>query len=147
MNQLVFESFADAQTTVTSLAAGVGGATANAIGDALVKAFDPSGKGGLGAIGLQFVARAVTSAGVFIALQRMLPQTSENVFFSILFFACNPGLMGSAQTLSYAAVSAVGRLLPTNPPAASRAVPPSVPPSIPSPPCATGKCGSSSMMY
>jgi hypothetical protein len=151
MSGFAMECFADAQTTVTSLAAGVGGVTASAIGDWIVLKVDPGSAGGVGALGLQFIGRSVISAGVFIGLSSLMPNTSQNVFFSILFFAGNTGLMGSALALSNAAVNAVKKLLDGSGGAvyAPRTSPmpgSSSGPAFPKPPCSTGKC-ISSMMY
>lgn len=121
----------DAQTTVTSLAAGVGGVASSALGDKLVSLAGADARnGGIGAIGLEFVGRAVISSAVFAGLAYLMPRTSENVFFSILFFAGNRGLMGSALTLSGATIGAFQRMnLPSK---GGPAYAPSAAPAMPS---------------
>lgn len=98
---MLSEIVGDTQTTITSLAGGIGGVTANAISDRLRSALT----GGflsysLGSAGLEFVGRAIVSATVFAGLRAAMPQTSENVFFTFLFFYCDQGLLNSGLTVS-----------------------------------------------
>lgn len=105
---LLRATFGDAQTTITSLAAGVGGTASTKLGDYIITAAGGNnGDGGVGALGLQFCGRAVISAAIFSALSAQMPETSGNVFFSILYFFCDTGLMNSARQLSIAAITAI----------------------------------------
>jgi len=141
MSGAIVDVFGDAQTTITSLAAGIGGVASSALGDFIVSRLgnDLRSNGGIGAIGLEFAGRAVISSAVFAGLHWMMPRTSENVFFSILFFAANRGLMGTALTLSGATIGAFQRLN-LKPPQAS---PPPVSNAMPSP----AKSGGCSTCY
>lgn len=102
----VSQAFGDAQTTVACLASGIAGAASDEIGNYLVSAASSVPVPGLGAVGLEFCARAVVSAAVFGQLHAWMPETSSNIFFSILFFACNRGLMNSAVALARGTVAA-----------------------------------------
>lgn len=102
----------DAQTTVTSLGAGIGGATSTYIGNQLVALVGPVGNANLGTVGLEFCARSVVSAAVFGALTSLMPETSQNVFFSILYFAADTGLVSTALAVSNQVVRAVTNLVP-----------------------------------
>ncbi len=108
--------FGDAQTTVTSLVAGVGGALSTRVGTAILNRIESAepgaSRGGVGALGLQFAGRAVISAAAFSVLQGYMPQTSQNIFFSILFFAADTGLMSAGVQLSHALVNAPLTILP-----------------------------------
>jgi len=103
------QAFGDAQTTITCLAAGIGGATSDAISTAIVSRVAPQATAGIGSLGLEFCLRSVVSAGTFGCLHSYMPETGNNIFFSILYFACDRGLMNSAVGLSKAAVNAVQR--------------------------------------
>lgn len=139
MTSAIIDVFGDAQTTITSLAAGIGGVASSALGDFIVRRLgnDMRSSGGIGAIGLEFAGRAVISSAVFAGLHWMMPRTSENVFFSILFFAANRGLMGTALTLSGATIGALQRL---SPPSAGGAPVPPRPASAAAGPAKTGGC-------
>lgn len=117
---MLSEIFGDAQTTITSLAGGIGGVTANAISDRLRLAIqgpllvlNP----GLGTAGLEFVGRAIVSASVFAALRACMPQTSENVFFTFLFFYCDQGLLNNGLAVSRGIVGGAARVVNNSGPA------------------------------
>ena len=131
------QAFGDAQTTIACLAAGVAGATSDAISTAVVGAVAQPSQG-VGAVGLEFAFRAMVSAGVFGLVHSYMPETSNNIFFSILYFATDRGLINNAISLSRAAVSAVHRTALTATKPVPRAQQPAQPPS-----CATGSCGGS----
>lgn len=96
----------DAQTTLTSLGGGIAGVAADQLGSYVI-AQAGGGKADLAHVAMDFAARSVVSAAAFGAVQSLMPETSSNVFFSILFFAANKGLMSSAVAVSYGVVNAV----------------------------------------
>ena len=138
----ITQAFGDAQTTITCLAGGVAGATSDALGSVVVGRFNTGATPGIGAVGLEFCARAVISAGVFGCVHGYMPETSGNIFFSILYFACDRGLMSSAVGLSRAAVNAVsGTMRATATPTKGKSTP--VPPANPTAimtGCGSGSC-------
>lgn len=106
---------ADVSTTITSLAAGVAGMTCNKLSQYLINAAGGSGNPGFGERGVQFVVRSTVTSIVFGVVASYMPQTSQNVFFSLLFFNTNSGLMNDAVGLSAAAVNSVLKALPIGP--------------------------------
>jgi len=126
------QAFGDAQTTIACLAGGIGGTVSDAIGNYAVSKVG-AGAQGMGATGLEFCFRAVVSAATFGALHAYMPETSSNIFFSILYFAADRGLMGSALALSRGTVgAATGSLRGMTAPQRKAA---------PAPACGTGGCG------
>lgn len=106
---------ADVSTTITSLAAGVAGMTCNKLSQYLINAAGGSGNPGFGERGVQFVVRSTVTSIVFGVVAGYMPQTSQNVFFSLLFFNTNSGLMNDAVGLSAAVVNSVLKALPVGP--------------------------------
>ena len=98
------QAFGDAQTTIASLAAGIGGVASDSLASFAIAQVGAQSQG-VGALGLEFCFRAVVSAGCFGLLHSQMPETSNNIFFSILYFAGDRGLMMSAVALSRALVS------------------------------------------
>lgn len=124
----------DTQTTVTSLGGAVAGAASERLGSALVAGF-PRVAPGIGSVGLEFIGRAAVASVAFSAAASLMPETSQNVFFSIIFFACNPSLIANGRDFANSIVSAVAGL--------RHAAAPTRPPMSTGPSCPTGKCGSS----
>jgi len=132
----VSQAFGDAQTTIACLASGVAGAVSDELGGYLVSMVSQEPVPGLGAVGLEFCARAVISAAVFGQLHSWMPETSSNIFFSILFFAANRGLVNSALQLSRGVVGATKSLTT---PARRSSAPPKANPTTTAPGgCTTG---------
>lgn len=100
---------ADVSTTITSLAAGVAGTISNNIGSYLIKTAGGSSNPNFGERGVQFVVRATVTSIVFGAVASYMPQTSQNVFFSLLFFNTNAALMVDAMSLSGQVVMAASK--------------------------------------
>lgn len=100
---MMAETFADAQTTITSLVAAVAGSVSDRAGDFVASALGLQGNG-LGGAGLEFCVRAVVSAGVFSLTSRALPETSGNIFFSILYFAADAKLVGLGVRIGHMSV-------------------------------------------
>lgn len=98
---------ADVSTTITSLAAGVAGMTSNKLSQYLINAAGGSSNPSFGERGVQFVVRSTVTSIVFGVVAGYMPQTSQNVFFSLLFFNTNSGLMNDAVGLSAVATNAV----------------------------------------
>lgn len=125
----IAQAFGDAQTTIASLAGGIGGATSDAVSSTIIARFGGASQG-MGGVGLEFCLRAVVSAGTFGLLRGYMPETSSNIFFSILYFACDRGLLGSAVALSRNAVNAASSTVRAGvspPPRPAAKVPPANP--------------------
>lgn len=107
---LIQNTAKDVQTTVTSLGAAFAGVAAERGSAYIIRALGGRAIGtSMGAVGLNFIARAAVSSVAFAAASSLMPETSDNVFFTILFFACNPSLVGDARTLANIVVdSAIG---------------------------------------
>ncbi len=140
----VSQAFGDAQTTIACLAGGIGGATSDAVSSMVIARVGGSTQG-VGAVGLEFCFRAVVSAGTFGLLHSYMPETSGNIFFSILYFACDRGLMGTAVALSRATLNAAsgslrGMTMPAKAPVGGGGAA-KVPPANPTANC-VGGCGS-----
>lgn len=102
--------FGDAQTTITSLSAGIVGAATERVADMIVGKVNMTGTG-VGTMGMNFVLRAVLAAGGYSLVSGQFPGSSQNIFFSILFFAAQPKLMGAAVGVSQRIVgSAAGAI-------------------------------------
>lgn len=98
---------ADVSTTITSLAAGVAGTASNSVSNWLIKSAGGSSSPNFGERGVQFVVRSTVTSIVFGVVASYMPQTSQNVFFSLLFFNTNTHLMQDAMVLSAQAFNAV----------------------------------------
>ncbi len=87
----------DAQTAITSLGGAVAGVGSDKLADTLINAagINPVG-GGLGDVGLRFVVRAGVTSMLFAGAAYVMPETADNVFFSIVFFAGNRKLVSDA---------------------------------------------------
>lgn len=97
MSITISQVFEDAQTSILCLGGAIAGSAADAIGTRIialsgVKTWD----GGLGGVGLDFVVRAVVSAALFDVSAALMPETSGNILFSIIFFAANQTLIRDA---------------------------------------------------
>jgi len=99
----------DVQTSIASLAGGIGGVFSTALADRAILTLD----GGvqppntLGSVGLQFVGRAVISTTIFYVLRQWMPETSRNVLFTFLYFSGDSGLISTGIAVSKKVVSAV----------------------------------------
>lgn len=107
MNTLLTESFRDAQTSVSSLSAAIAGSAADRIAQMIISQSGLASTQGAGQTGLKFIIRALVSSASFGLTARFLPGTSENIFFSVLFFAANPGLIQDGVLLGRTAVDAL----------------------------------------
>lgn len=87
----------DAQTAVTSLGGAIAGSASDKIANVLIGyAGLGVGMGGLGDAGLRFIIRAAVSSVTFSAAVSVMPETADNVFFSIIYFAGNKQLISDA---------------------------------------------------
>lgn len=97
----VRNTFVDAQTTVTSLGAAFAGVAAENVSNMIILRWGGNQKAvGLGQVGVNFVLRSVVSAVAFSAAAAVMPETSQNFFFGVLFFASNPGLIRDARDIA-----------------------------------------------
>ena len=98
----------DAQTSITALVGAVAGAASSRVGGYIIHKGDIGGQGsGLGGLGLQFITHAVVASVGFGIAARVAPATSQNVFFSILFFASDGALVRSGAALGHRIVGGV----------------------------------------
>jgi hypothetical protein len=107
MSGIIKEAFQDAQTSITSLSAAGAGALSEKVGSMLIARSGIAKDSGIGQIGLQFAVRALVASASFGAVSSFMPATSENIFFSILFFAANPSLVKDGAMLGKTAADAL----------------------------------------
>lgn len=89
----------DAQTAVTSLGGAIAGVVSDKIANYVIPQVGLGGSTmGLGDVGLRFIVRAATTSVVFGGVAYLLPNSAENIFFSIVFFAGNRALVRDAVT-------------------------------------------------
>jgi len=116
----VVDAFRDAQTSITSLGGAVAGAAGEQLGNYIIHRTGLGKSDGLGQTGLRFVVRSIVASASFGFVARYMPATSENVFFSIVFFAASPSMVSDAVTLGKHAVLAIedlfGGWIPKPPP-------------------------------
>lgn len=112
MSSLLRSTVGDVQTTITSLGAAFAGVTADRLSDKLIQAFGGSIRpsAGLGSVGLNFVARSAVTSIAYSTAAQLMPATSENVFFTILFFACNQTLIADARTIAQVILDPILRI-------------------------------------
>lgn len=119
MEPILVDTFRDAQTAILSVAAAFGGSLSERLGSIVISRMGGGLKDGFGQTGLRFVVRAVLGATIFTLLARQMPATSQNIFFSIVFFAANPSLVKDAvtlgQTVTAMLFSGGGRVSPLPP--------------------------------
>lgn len=131
----VSNTLSDTQTTVTSLGAAIAGVLSERVGNVLVRSMptvsNPSV--GLGNIGLSFIARSIAASVSFSAAAALMPETSQNIFFSIIFFACNPSLVSNGRDFANVLVDGIWRQRPAP-------VRPGNPSPIGNAACASGGC-------
>lgn len=116
------EVLQDSQTSILCLGGAIAGAAADKLGTMVVSASGlRSTNSGVGALGLDFVTRAVISAAAFDAAATLMPQTSGNILFSIIFFAANPNLVRDAVEIGRAAVGTLTFMTKLPPPPGKQA--------------------------
>ena len=103
----------DAQTAVTSLGGAVAGVASDKVANQLVgMAGLGAPSSGLGDAGLRFIIRAGVTSVVFGGIVSLMPQTADNIFFSVVFFAGNRALVNDAvligQILTKGALGVLG---------------------------------------
>lgn len=118
MSITISQVFEDAQTSILCLGGAIAGSAADAIGTRIialsgVKTWD----GGLGGVGLDFVVRAVVSAALFDVSAALMPETSGNILFSIIFFAANQTLIRDAVQIGSIATGFLSGFRSLSPPA------------------------------
>lgn len=107
----------DAQTGITSLGGAVAGSAADRLGDALITMTGLGGQQSLGDIGLSFIVRTLGSAAVYGAAVGLMPETSENILFTILYFRANKHLVNDAVLIGDAVTGGLQAVTRTYPPA------------------------------
>ena len=106
----------DAQTAITSLGGVIGGVASDSLSDMLLRnAGLGAATGGLGDVGLRFVVRASVTSLIFAGAAYVMPETADNVFFSIVFFAGNRKLVADAVRFGTIIVDGTG-FVATGPP-------------------------------
>lgn len=118
MADFVRNTFIDAQTTVTSLGAAFAGVAADLASDAIiVRVAGTTRAPGLGQVGLNFIVRALVSSVAYSAAAAVMPETSQNFFFGVLFFASNPGLVRDGRDIASIVLKSTASFLNTGSPA------------------------------
>src|SRR5271166_4426902 len=94
----------DAETAILSIGAAVAGSASERISAYILhRATVINDKNVVGATGINFAVRALVGAAAFSAVSSFMPETSKNIFFSIVFFASYPSLVRDAVLLGNAA--------------------------------------------
>ena len=112
---LVAQIVDDAQTGITSLGSAIAGSASNELGSMLIRAAGIGSGQSLGDVGVRFVVRALVSSAAFSAAATLMPASSNNVFFSIVFFAANDMLVRDAVAIGNIIVRGVLRQTPAIP--------------------------------
>lgn len=107
MDIVLVDAFRDAQTSITSLGGAAAGAAGEQLSNWIIRRTGIDQSEGLGQTGLQFVVRSLVASTTFGLAARYMPETSENVFFSIVFFAASPSMVKDAVTIGKHLVLAV----------------------------------------
>jgi len=103
----------DAQTAVTSLVGAIAGVASDKIANHLVSSAGLNApSSGLGDVGMRFVIRAGVTSVVFGTLVTYMPQTADNIFMSVVFFAGNRALVNDAVLFAQYVLRAPLSVLP-----------------------------------
>lgn len=109
---MLSQAATDTVTTITCLGGALAGATSERIGNMLGSMIPGKGsRGTVGEVGLDFCVRAFTSAVAFNLVATYMPQTADNIAFSILFFAAQPTLVREGVQLANMVVGGFGPIL------------------------------------
>ncbi len=100
----------DAQTAVTSLGGAVAGAAAERLGSSAISLVGLHTKNSLGDIGLRFMVRALVSSAVYGAAVTAMPDTSQNILFTLFYFGANPSLGREAAQIGNIVVGGIPAL-------------------------------------
>lgn len=91
----------DAVTTVTCLAGAMAGVASDQLATYAIDLVAGGSKNrGVGEMGLEFAARAFTSALAYNAVASYMPNTADNVAFGMLFFAAQPQLVNTGVAIA-----------------------------------------------
>lgn len=112
----VSNTVADAQTAITSLGGAVAGAAAERIGNSLIDLAGLHSQKSLGDTGMRFIVRALASSAVYSVAVTAMPETSENLMFSLLYFGANSSLINDGVLIGNAVAGGLGAITRTNPP-------------------------------
>jgi hypothetical protein len=100
---------ADVQTALTSLGGAIAGTASSELGSFLVKTAGLSGDKTLGDKGLEFVIRAAVSSMMFGISSNYMPETSQNVLFTFIYFASDAKLIGTARDIGALIVTGLSK--------------------------------------
>lgn len=112
MSTFLANTVTDAQTAITSLGGALAGVVSEEAGNYIIRKANVNAGSGIGDVGLRFIVRALVSSSSFGLATDMMPDTSGNIMFSIVFFAANPSLIRDAVTIAQILVRGVTRDLP-----------------------------------
>lgn len=123
---MLAQATGDAVTTITCLGGAIAGAASEQVATVLINAargsMPPANGNTLGEQGLEFVARSFVSALAFNVTASYMPSTSDNIAFSILFFAAQPRLVRLAVGIAAKVVGPIASSIPLQAPPKSAAV-------------------------
>ena len=111
MSGVLASTVDDTQTVITSLGAAVAGSASEALGNLIIRKAGINGQS-FGDSGFRFVVRALVSSVCFSAVANVMPESSANIFFSIVYFAANRSVVTDAVAVGNSVVRAVGLGLP-----------------------------------
>lgn len=108
----------DVQTTITSLGAAFAGVGAEIVSGMVIRQLGGRAgvQQGLGGVGLNFVARAAICSVAYSSVATLMPATSQNVFFTIVFFASNQALVQDARTIAQMTLTGLRPFVPAQKP-------------------------------
>lgn len=106
MSGILSHAAVDTQTALVSLGAAVAGATSEALGNYIVGSTVGNSSAAVGDVGLSFLIRAVTSSVVLNFTTGMMPDTSGNILFVLIFYGANASVIRDAVTIGKYVVSA-----------------------------------------
>ncbi len=115
MSAIISNTVSDAQTAITSLGAAIAGSASEAIGNRLIMSANAGAGNGIGDVGIRFVVRALVSSVAFGVAANLMPESSSNIFFSIVYFAANPSLVRDGVAIGNIVVGTAARGFPIGP--------------------------------
>ena len=122
MSAFLSETMEDAQTSITSLAGAIAGSVSDKLGRYVIRTVGISQSHSLGDVGLRFVVRALVSSAVYAATVRTMPESSQNILFTLLYFGADSDLTQDAITIGRLVTKLDFSMVGTNP--VIRGVPP-----------------------
>jgi hypothetical protein len=101
MSTFLSQVVSDSQTTITCAFGGILGTLGNETSNYVIRKAGLSTMGThLGETGMSFVISAIVGSAFYILGDTYLPETSSNIFYSILFFSSSSTLMSTGLAIA-----------------------------------------------